>query len=348
MCSMLHWRLHKGKEGMIPVSRETILKLLLSQDEGAYLSGERLSEELHITRAAVWKGIQALRSEGYEIESRTRLGYRLLSAPEKMTPEAIGARIATKTVGRRILCFDRLDSTNTYAKQIAQEGGENGLVIIADEQTGGRGRLGRVFHSPKKGLYLTALLKPDLAPQSVIPVTAMAAVAAMRAIERTCGIRPGIKWTNDLILSGRKVTGILTEMGVEGESGALQYVAVGIGINANETAADFGAELEDIATSLSMETGEAVNRTELAAALIEELDRLSAALGGDLSGYLRAYRENCVTLGRDVRILGGGTERTARAVSIDESFGLVVQYEDGATETVRSGEVSVRGLCGYV
>lgn len=330
------------------MSRQTILKLLLAQPDGTYLSGEKLSEELDITRAAVWKGIQALREEGYNIESRTRLGYRLLSAPEKLTPEAIGARISTHTVGRRILCFEQLDSTNTYAKQAAQEGGEHGLVIIADEQTGGRGRLGRVFHSPKKGLYLTALLKPPLPPADVIPVTAMAAVAAMRAIERTCGIRPGIKWTNDLVLGGKKVTGILTEMGVEGESGALQYVVVGIGINANETAADFGAELEHIATSLSMETGKTVNRTDLAAALIEELDHLSAALGGDLSEYLRAYRENCVTVGRDVRILGGGTERTAHAVSIDENFALVVQYESGATETIRSGEVSVRGLCGYV
>lgn len=330
------------------MSRQTILKLLLAQPDGTYLSGEKLSEELNITRAAVWKGIQALREEGYDIESRTRLGYRLLSAPEKLTPEAIGARLSTRTVGRRILCFEQLDSTNTYAKSAAQNGGENGLVIIADEQTGGRGRLGRVFHSPKKGLYLTALLKPDLAPADIIPVTAMAAVAAMRAIERTCGVRPGIKWTNDLILNGRKVTGILTEMGVEGESGALQYVVVGIGINANETAADFSPELEYIATSLSMETGKAVNRTDLAAALIEELDHLSAALGGDLSEYLHIYRENCVTLGRDVRILGGGTERTAHAVSIDENFALVVQYESGTTETIRSGEVSVRGLCGYV
>ena len=331
------------------MSRQTILRLLLAQPEGAYLSGERLSEELHITRAAIWKGIQALREEGYDIESRTRLGYRLLSAPEKMTPEAIGARLSTRTVGRRILCFAQLDSTNTYAKQAAQEGGEDGLVIIADEQTGGRGRLGRVFHSPKKGLYLTALLKPDLPPWDVIPVTALAAVAAMRAVERTCGVCPGIKWTNDLVLNGRKIAGILTEMGVEGESGALQYVVVGIGINANETAEDFGPELESVAASLAMETGKAVNRTDLAAALIEELDRLRAALGGDMAAYLRAYRENCVTLGRDVRILRpGGGARTGRAVSIDESFALVVEYEDGTRETIRSGEVSVRGLCGYV
>ena len=258
--------------------RHTILEALCAS-KGEYISGEHLSRTLGITRSAVWKGVDALRREGYEIESRTRLGYRLLSMPDTLEPEALAARLNTAVVGRRILFFDTLDSTNTYAKQAALAGGENGLVILAGQQTGGRGRSGRSFQSPPgKGLYLTALLRPTAAPAAVLPVTALAAVAACRAIERICGLRPGIKSTNDLVLDTRKLVGILTEMGVEGETGVLQYVAVGIGINLNQTQADFSGAVADMATSLRMVLGRTISRAELAVALMEELDRLYAAL----------------------------------------------------------------------
>lgn len=330
------------------MSRRTILKLL-QENEGQFVSGERISEEMGITRAAIWKSIDALRKEGYEIESKTKLGYRLLASPDKATAENVGARISTEIVGRSIVYFESIDSTNNYAKQAALQGGEDGLVVIANEQTGGRGRSGRSFQSPPdKGLYLTALLCPKAAPAEVLSVTALAAVAVCNAVERTCGVRPGIKWTNDLILNGKKLTGILTEMGVEGESGALQYVVIGIGVNANHEKSDFSDEVAEMATSLRMELGHPVSRAALAAALIEELDALYACLGGDLSGYLEQYREDCVTLGKQVRILGSGAERTGEAVGIDDSFGLIVRREDGTLETIRSGEVSVRGLYGYV
>lgn len=330
------------------MSRRTILKLL-QENEGQFVSGERISEEMGITRAAIWKSIDALRKEGYEIESKTKLGYRLLASPDKATAENVGARISTKIVGRSIVYFESIDSTNNYAKQAALQGGEDGLVVIANEQTGGRGRSGRSFQSPPdKGLYLTALLRPKAAPAEVLSVTALAAVAVCNAVERTCGVRPGIKWTNDLILNGKKLTGILTEMGVEGESGALQYVVIGIGVNANHERSDFSDEVAEMATSLRMELGHPVSRAALAAALIEELDALYACLGGDLSGYLEQYRADCVTLGKQVRILGSGAERTGEAVGIDDSFGLIVRREDGTLETIRSGEVSVRGLYGYV
>ena len=330
------------------MSRRIILKLL-QENEGQFVSGERISEEMGITRAAIWKSVDALRREGYEIESKTKLGYRLVATPDRATADNVGARISTKVVGRSIVYLERIDSTNNYAKQAALHGGEDGLVVIANEQTGGRGRSGRSFQSPPdKGLYLTTLLRPKAAPAEVLSVTALAAVAVCNAVERTCGVRPGIKWTNDLILNGKKLTGILTEMGVEGESGALQYVVVGIGINANHERSDFSGEVADMATSLRMELGRPVNRAALAAALIEELDALYACLGGDLSDYLEQYRTDCVTLGKQVRILGSGAERTGEAVGIDDSFGLIVRREDGALETIRSGEVSVRGLYGYV
>lgn len=330
------------------MSRRTVLKLL-QEHEGQFVSGERISETLGITRAAIWKTVDALRKEGYEIESKTRMGYRLLSAPDKLTADNVGARISTRIVGRSIVYFDEIDSTNNYAKQEALRGGEDGLVVIANQQTGGRGRSGRSFQSPPdKGLYLTTLIRPDAAPADVLPVTALAAVAAANAVERACGVRPGIKWTNDLVLSGRKLTGILTEMGVEGESGKLQYVVIGIGTNVNQEEKDFSGEVAEMATSLRMELGRSVNRTALAAALVGELDRLYAAIGGDLSEYLAAYRRDCVTLGKQVRILGSGEPRVAEAIDIDDTFGLVVRRADGALETIRSGEVSVRGLYGYV
>lgn len=330
------------------MSQTQILKLLL-QAQGEYLSGERLSEALGITRAAVWKGVEALRRRGYDIESKTRRGYRLCAVPDQPDAQALMEQVQVHTVGRVVRCFETLDSTNNYAKQAAQEGAENGLVVIADQQTGGRGRLGRAFQSPpKRGLYLSALLRPHVLPEQVLPVTALAAVAACNAIERACGAQAQIKWTNDLVLGGKKLAGILTEMGIEGESGALQYVVVGIGINVNHQRSDFSGDVADMATSLRMELGEPVARSALAAALIEELDGLYQVIGGDMSAYLADYRRRCVTLGRQVRILGSGPERTGEAVAVDENFGLVIRGANGALETVRSGEVSVRGLYGYV
>ena len=330
------------------MSRRTILKLL-QENKGTFVSGEQISEEMGITRAAIWKSIDGLRKEGYEIESKTKLGYRLVASPDRATAENVGARITTRVVGQHISYFEQIDSTNTYAKQAALEGGADGLVVIANEQTGGRGRSGRSFQSPPdKGLYLTALLRPQAAPADVLNITALAAVAACNAVERVCGVRPGIKWTNDLILNGKKLAGILTEMGIEGESGALQYVVIGIGLNANQEPEDFAEEVAEMAVSLRMALGAPVCRAALAAALIEELDALYGRLGGDLSGDLTQYRADCVTLGRQVRILGSGAERPGEAVDIDEGFGLVVRRADGTEEVVRSGEVSVRGLYGYV
>ena len=330
------------------MSRYHILKKLQEQ-EGAFLSGEALSRELGITRAAVWKGIEGLRKDGYEIESKTRMGYRLLAAPEHLSADSIRSHLHTQVVGRTILCFDTLGSTNTFAKKQAAEGCEDGLVILADQQTGGRGRCGRTFESPSgKGVYLTALLRPNAAQMDVLPITALAAVAVCNAVEHVCGVRPGIKWTNDLVLNGKKLAGILTEMGIEGESGRLEYVAIGIGINVNHQKTDFGAAVAELATSLSMELGQTISRSALAVALIEELDQMYAKLGKAFSEELAAYRRDCVTLGKEVRILGSGAERRAYALEIDDQFALVVRNEKGERETIQSGEVSVRGLYGYL
>ncbi len=332
------------------MSRRAVLACL-RQREGEYLSGQELSRQLGITRAAVWKAVDALRREGYVIEGRTSQGYRLAAAPDVLTEEELRRLLGpTERVGRELHCLEQVDSTNTYAKQLALSGGGDGAVVTADCQTAGRGRMDRRFQSPRgKGLYLTALLRPALPPERLVPVTALAGVAVCDAVEQVCGLRPGLKWPNDPVLHGRKLSGILTEMALEAETGRLQYLVLGIGINMCQTAEDFTPEVAALATSLAME-GCAVPRAVLAAALIRALDRLYAALeSGDLAGYLETYRRDCVNLGKTVQLLTpDGRRETAEAVAVDEQFGLVVRTAEGTERTVRSGEVSVRGMYGYV
>ena len=237
------------------MSKEKIFALLSAQ-AGDFVSGEDISAQLGISRAAVWKAVGALRRDGYTIEAQTGLGYRLADSPDVLSERELRRRLGeTKTVGRTLHCFESVDSTNSYLKRIAAEGAPDGAVAVADEQTAGRGRRGRSFSSsPGRGVYLSALLRPQLAPEKILPLTALGAVAACDAVERTCGVRPQIKWTNDLVLNGKKLSGTLTELSLEGESGALQYAVIGIGVNCNNTLEDFPPELRDVATSLYLET----------------------------------------------------------------------------------------------
>lgn len=331
------------------MSRDTVLKLLQSSG-GAYVSGEAVSEALGVSRAAVWKAVDALRREGYEIESRKNRGYRLVSAPDSLSEAAIRACLGeTMRVGRTLCCFERIDSTNAYLKRAAADGAADGTAAAADEQTGGRGRRGRSFLSPAgKGVYLSVLLRPEVEPARLLPLTGFVAVAVCSAVERVAGVRPQIKWTNDLVLGGKKLCGILTELSVEGESGALQYAVVGIGVNVAHTREDFAGELESVATSLAIETGRPISRAALAAAMLEELDGLyDALLRGDTRAYLDAYRRDCLTVGREVRLLWQDAQERVRAVDVDDELGLVVIRGDGSRDVIRTGEVSVRGLYGY-
>ena len=251
----------------------------------------------------------------------------------------------TRVVGRVILYYEEIGSTNTRAKELAGAEGADGTAVIAGCQTAGRGRMERSFQSPPdKGLYLSVLLRPRLAPERLLPVTALAGVAVCCAVERLCGVRPGLKWPNDPVLGGKKLCGILTER-TAGEA-----LVVGIGVNVAQLPGDFSPEVAEMATSLLRETGRPVSRGALAACLLEELDRMyEALLAGDLTAYLAAYRRDCVNLGKRVQLIApDGARETVTAVGIDGTFGLVVRGADGAERTVRSGEVSVRGLYGYV
>lgn len=330
--------------------RQEVLTLL-RREEG-FLSGEELSRRLGQSRAAVWKAVKALRQEGYEIEARTGLGYRLAAAPDILTEAEIRSFLdETRRVGKELRCFDELDSTNNYLKSLAQADAIDGLAVTADSQTAGRGRMDRSFQSPKgSGIYLSVLLRPSLPPDRLPPVTALAGVSVCAAVERVCGVRPGLKWPNDPVLEGKKLCGILTEASLEAETGRIQSMVLGIGVNVAQKPEDFSPEVREVAISLLQALGKRVSRPQLTAALLEELDRAYAALlAGDLSEYLAVYRKDCVNLGKSVQLIpfGGGERETAEAVGIDDEFNLVVRGADGAERTVRSGEVSVRGLWGY-
>lgn len=252
------------------------------------------------------------------------------------------------TVGSRIDCFESVDSTNAYLKRIASEDAPDGTVAVAAAQTAGRGRRGRTFQSAAgKGVYLSVLLRPTLTPEQLMPLTGLCAVAMCDAVECACGVRPQIKWTNDLILNGKKLGGILTELGME--NGKLSYVIIGIGINVSQQTEDFEGEVADFATSLERELKRGVSKNELAAAMIDSLDALYADLkSSSTMDYVEYYRRDCVTLGKDIQLLWQDVHEKVFALDVDEQFGLVVRREDGTIDTIRTGEVSVRGLYGYV
>ena len=330
------------------MSRERVLSLLRESGE-EYLSGEAMSRRLGISRAAVWKAIEALRQEGYEIASAPNRGYRLQAAPDRLREGELAGPLAGCLVGSSLVCLDTVDSTNTECKRRAMAGAPEGLVVTADEQTGGRGRLGRSFQSPRGcGLYLSALLRPRLEPVQVADFTAWVAVAVCDGIEAACGVRPRIKWTNDIILGGRKLVGILTELGLESESNALEYLVTGIGINVSHRPEDFTPEVRDMATSLTQELGRTVRRAELAAQVIRALDRMYAAFPENKEEYLAKYRAGCLTPGNQVQLITPASRQEAWAVEIDDDFRLVVELPDGSRRALSAGEVSVRGMYGYV
>lgn len=327
--------------------KEQVLAML-TEAGGGSLSGQGMSARLGVSRAAVWKAVDALRREGYAIESVPGQGYRLLGGPDNLTAGTILPFITAPEQREKLICLSTVDSTNNYAKALAIRGGADGTAIAADEQTGGRGRQGRSFASPRgKGVYLTMLYKPDIPPMQASTLTAWVAVAVCDGIEAACGVRPGIKWTNDIVLDGRKLAGILTELGLEGESGALQYLITGIGINANHSLEDFPPDVSDTAASLAMHLGHPVSRGRLCGSVINALDRMYAHWLAGTGDYFRRYREGCLTLGKPVRLLRPEGAIQAFAEDLAPDFGLVVRLPDGSRQTVTAGEVSVRGLYGY-
>lgn len=244
--------------------------------------------------------------------------------------------------------YDCVESTNTLAKEMASHGTAHGTVLIADRQTGGRGCRGRTFLSPAgMGIYMSVILKTDCPPEALMHLTCAAAVAMCDAVEASAGFRPGIKWINDLIWGKRKLAGILTELILSPDSKTARYAIVGIGINCRQTEADFDPLIRDMACSVNMATGKDISRHILATNMILSLERMWKNLFSDKESIMARYRENCITLGKDILIHRGDEIRQGFAMDMDVNGGLVVRYPDGQAQTVNSGEVSVRGMYGY-
>ena len=245
--------------------------------------------------------------------------------------------------------YDTIDSTNTKAKEMARSGAVHGTVIAAGHQSAGRGRLGRSFCSDAgMGVYLSVILRPACKPEELMHLTCAAGVAACKAVVNAAGIRPGIKWINDLIVGKKKLGGILTELSVDPSTGLTDYAIIGIGINCAQTEKDFPPELAQIATSLKMETGKDIPPALLAAELICQLSAIDSLLLTEKTGIMKEYKENCVTLGQDVMLTRADTVRYAKAVDLDENGSLLAEFSDGTTQWIQSGEVSIRGMYGYV
>ena len=248
----------------------------------------------------------------------------------------------------RIQFFDTITSTNDVLKQMALQGAPEGTVLVADSQSGGRGRLGRTFLSPSGvGIYLSVLLRPTCMPGELMHLTCASALAACDAIEQAAGFRPGVKWTNDIVYQKRKLAGILTELGLN-QDGSTTYAIIGIGINCTQQPEDFPKELQEIAGSLKMVSEREIDRTLVAAKMIEAFYEMNRGLLEKKSQMISDYRKACITLGQEISVFRNGISRHGRALDVDEDGALLVAYEDGSTETVNSGEVSVRGLYNYV
>ena len=322
------------------MDRERITALLAGA--GGHLSGEEMSRTLGVTRAAVWKEIDAMRREGWPIRSSTRTGYQLSGPPPVLSAAYINASLpADSLFAGKVRVEDVVDSTNTWLKARSASL-PDGAVLIAQEQTGGRGTHGRSFQSPRgDGLYLSVLLRPRTALSELFTLTGWVAVCARDAVEKASGAAVEIKWLNDLYLHGRKLCGILTELAFLGESAEPDYVVVGMGINMNQTAETFRAQgLEGVAASLAGE-GYPVERNYLALCLLRALDEMVRDFPEKRADWLERYREHCLTLGRRVSFEVEGGVLTGTAAGVDDKFGLQVAGDDGKDYTVSSGTVKM-------
>ncbi|MCD7981552.1 MAG: biotin--[acetyl-CoA-carboxylase] ligase [Clostridiales bacterium] len=324
--------------------KEKILRLL--QEADGFLSGQEISEMFGVTRTSVWKAIRQLEEMGYEIEAVRNKGYRLCSEPDFLTRERVCEYLDTAWAGHPVQVFDSVDSTNNEAKRQAESGAEQGLLVIGEQQTAGRGRRGRAWDSEKgEGIFMSLLLKPDLEPAHASMLTLVMGMAVRDALE-TVGV-PGvqIKWPNDIISSGKKVCGILTEMSAQVDY--INHIVIGVGINVHNR--EFPEEVRRVATSVFLETGQHICRAELAAHCMRYFEGYYGRFlqTQDMSGLIGEYNASLVNCGRQVRVLDLKKDFTGVARGIDAEGELLVETEDGL-KRVSAGEVSVRGVYGYV
>ena len=321
-------------------TKEDVLKLL-EQNGGQFLSGSKMAQLLGVSRASVWKAVKSLEEDGYKVEAGTNKGYRLAPDNEKLSEYAVKRFLHTKELGQNLHVLASVDSTNNYAKTIAANGAPHGTAVIADMQTGGRGRLGRSFLSPPgAGMYLSVVLRPQVDSAQALLLTSAAAVAVCRAVDRFVETPAEIKWVNDVYLGGKKLCGILTEAVSDLESGNVEFVVIGIGVNL--TCAAFPEELKEIAVSLAEYSKEKISRGALAAAALEELEALYREL--DTAAFMEEYKRRSCVIGKRANAIRAGVSREVFIEDIDDTGALLVKNEAGEPERINSGEISIRVL----
>ncbi len=319
--------------------KDKVLSLLI--DKNDYVSGEDISRELGVSRAAVWKAISSLRNIGYKIDASTRKGYKIISVPDILSKGYIMKNLDTEIIGKNIICLDTIDSTNEEAKRLGNCGEIDGTVIFAEQQTGGKGRLGRSWVSPKgAGLYFSILLRPDLRPFDIPNITLVAGYSICKTIRNFIKCDAMIKWPNDIIIGNKKVCGILSEMAAETDR--INYIVVGIGINVNVQ--EFTENIKNKATSLSIAKGCMINRSDFAKEILRQLDKdyRDFVLSNSFS-MIDEFKKNCVTIGRQVTAYIGNKVIEGIAVDILENGELVIK-NDEKQFNISSGEVAVQGI----
>jgi len=328
--------------GLIPLyflwMKEDILNRLRG---GGRVSGEELARSHGVTRTAIWKYINELRSEGYEIDSSPSKGYLLLGTPDNPSPLEVRAGLGTRTLGQDVRFFAEVSSTQDVARSLAAQGANEGTVIIAETQTSGRGRMGRAWVSPAGGLYLSIILRPNVRPPEALRFPLIAGVAVAHAIEKVTGLKPRVKWPNDVLLNGKKVAGILTEMSADMDR--LNHIIVGIGLNVNTPKESFAEEIQEIATSLMAEKGQPVPRVKMVQSILTEFELLYDEFGR--SGFepiRRRWKTLSDTLGKPVTVSFLDQQVQGRAFDIDHDGALIIQKWNGGSERVVAGDVTLR------
>lgn len=321
--------------------KSKILALLRESDLG-FISGQEISRRLGISRTAVWKHIRSLKEGGYNIESHSKIGYRLIETPDRLYGHELISLLKGMVFGRQVIYRETVVSTNELAKELARKEAEEGTVVIAEEQTGGKGRMERVWYSPPgQGLWFSTILRPVIKPVDASKLTLVSAVAVAKTIREVADIPAGIKWPNDVLVNQRKVAGILIEMSAEIDR--INYLVLGIGVNVSLDGTSIPGELANVATSLEAENKLKVTRVELLAALLNNLDKLyEDFLAGKFKQILNSWKEMSVTLNRRVKVISGSEVEEGVASDLDEDGALVLLKSDGSHKRILSGDVSVR------
>ena len=311
--------------------------------QGGPVSGEELGRSINMSRTAVWKYINELRREGYRIDSVPSKGYYFISAPDRLLPEEIKAGLNTRVLGQEIIHHQEAFSTQETAKSQAVQGAREGTVVVAETQSGGRGRIGRGWTSPSGGIYLSIILRPNIKPTEALRLPLIAGIAVARAIEKLIDLKPKLKWPNDIIIDDLKTGGILTEMSAEVDR--LDWVIIGIGLNVNTPRKAFPPEVEGIATSLREVKGTDIPRIKLLQHILTELESLYDDFHQRGFESLRQqWKALSNTIGEPVRVISGTEETTGRAVDIDLDGALILQRDDGIRERIIAGDVSLRKI----